>query len=135
MAKSIKSIEKLSEDQASMMKSQMQLFENINLVIDNLKYKTEHQSLVVKNQNLIIKNQEIIVDNQINIINNQRHIVDNQTQLLLINKVLTHLLNEMRKSHGRDESLHQTSDFVNGLLNMIRNDQKGEHFKNSIPIK
>lgn len=118
-----KTLDKLIQDQEFMAKSQAQLFENLNIVVENLKHKSDQQSLIVKNQNLIIRNQEIIVDNQINIINNQKQIVGNQDQLHKISKILGLVLNLLRKLDGNKESLGDTYQFIESFEADLKEDQ------------
>ena len=123
MSNPIKSIDRLIQDQEFMAKSQSQLFENLNIVVENLRHKSDQQNLIVKNQNLIIRNQEIIVDNQINIISNQRHIVDNQSSLVVISKLLGHILNKLKNIDGEKESIESTYLYLEELTNTIREEQ------------
>ncbi len=121
-----KSIDRLIQDQEFMAKSQAQLFENLNIVVENLRHKSDQQNLIVKNQNLIIRNQEIIVDNQINIIHNQHQIVDNQTNLVLISKALGLILNLLKKMDGNPEDIQQTYQFLDHLAQEIQATNPGK---------
>ncbi len=109
-----------------MAKSQTQLFENLNIVVENLKHKSDQQNLLVKNQNLIIRNQEIIVDNQINIIKNQHQIADNQANLLFIANALGLILNLLKKIDGQAEELQETQKFLEHLSHQIQANNPGK---------
>ncbi len=126
MSTPTKSIEKLSQDQEFMAKSQTQLFENLNIVVENLKHKSDQQNLLVKNQNLIIRNQEIIVDNQINIIKNLHQIADNQANLLFIANALGLILNLLKKIDGQAEELQETQKFLEHLSHQIQANNPGK---------
>ncbi len=67
------------------------------------------------NQETLKGNQEVIVTNQASIISNQKQIVDNQATLEVVLQTQAYLLNLVRKLTGNEESIEETTKFLDGL--------------------
>lgn len=87
---------------------QAQMFETMNILIENQKVKSTADDIVIQNQGNIIRNQEVIVKNQVNIINNQKLIVENQVTLSVLVKLQAIILNKINILGGSHESLEET---------------------------
>ncbi len=109
----------LADEYANIKNVQVQLFENLNILLQNQKDKGDNQDLVIKNQGMIIKNQDIIVNNQVNIIQNQQKIVENQGFLgLILESQLLSL--QLLEGLTSDKNLAaETKDKVNALKRSI----------------
>lgn len=94
---------------------QIQMFETINILIENQKVKSSGDATVIGNQGNIIRNQEVIVKNQVNIINNQKRIVENQHTLAVLMKLQTLILNKLNGLAGKEETLEETSVAIEAL--------------------
>jgi hypothetical protein len=105
----------IADDYANIKNVQVQLFENLNILLQNQKDKGDNQDLVVNNQAMIIKNQDIIVNNQVRIIQNQQKIVDNQGFLSMI--LESQLLSlQLLESLTSDKKLSEdTKEKINAL--------------------
>lgn len=94
---------------------QIQMFETMNILIENQKVKSSGDATVIENQGNIIRNQEVIVKNQVNIINNQKRIVENQHTLAVLMKLQTLILNKLNALTGKEETIEETSAAIEAL--------------------
>lgn len=111
------SIAKLEEEQAYLQKMQQQMFENMNIMLENQVNRVENLDIVIQNQSRIIHNQDVIVQNQLNIINNQKKIVDNQVALTVILKTQERMLLLLENLAGNKMDKNQIADFITGIRN------------------
>ncbi len=109
-------LEKLLAEQDFLKEMQGRIVENYDIMIQNQQQNADNHEVVIHNQTTIIRNQEIIVNNQINIVRNQKQIVQNQVQLDVILQTQAHLLNLVKKLSGQHESIEETSQFINDLI-------------------
>lgn len=123
-------IEKMQSEHEYLKNTQLSLFENLNILLENQKNRVENQDLVIQNQSLIIRNQDVIVNNQINIIKNQKQIVENQVTLSAILKTQSKILFLIEKMAGNNKTevevnsevqeifMHCKQLFEGGILNV-----------------
>ncbi len=123
-------LEKMQSEHEYLKNTQLSLFENLNILLENQKNRVENQDLVIQNQSLIIRNQDVIVNNQINIIKNQKQIVENQVTLSAILKTQAKILFLIENIAGNKKSetdvnsevqeilLHCKEQFEGGILNV-----------------
>jgi hypothetical protein len=109
-------IAKMYEEQEYLKSTQLNLFENLNILLENQKSRIENQDLVIQNQSLIIRNQDVIVNNQINIIKNQKQIVENQVTLSAILKTQAKILFLIENMSGYQKSESDVNDSVKEIL-------------------
>ncbi len=123
-------LEKMQSEHEYLKNTQLSLFENLNILLENQKNRVENQDLVIQNQSLIIRNQDVIVNNQINIIKNQKQIVENQVTLSAILKTQAKILFLIENMAGNKKTetdvnsevqeilLHCKEQFEGGILNV-----------------
>lgn len=123
-------LEKMQSEHEYLKNTQLSLFENLNILLENQKNRVENQDLVIQNQSLIIRNQDVIVNNQINIIKNQKQIVENQVTLSAILKTQAKILFLIENMAGKQKSesdvnsdvqeilMHCKEQFEGGILNV-----------------
>jgi hypothetical protein len=110
-------INELTQANEHLKNLQLQMFDTMNILIENQKVKSSGDAVVIQNQGNIIRNQEVIVKNQVNIINNQKLIVENQHTLSILVKLQALLLNKINTLAGKEESLEETAAFIENLKN------------------
>lgn len=116
MKQSEQIIENLQAEQEYLKTTQLNLYENLNILLENQKNRVENQDLVIQNQSLIIRNQDVIVNNQINIIKNQKQIVENQVTLTAILKTQAKVLFLIENMTGNQKSEEVVNAEVKGIL-------------------
>ena len=110
-------INQLTQANEHLKNLQLQMFDTMNILIENQKVKSSGDAVVIQNQGNIIRNQEVIVKNQVNIINNQKLIVENQHTLSILVKLQALILNKINELTGKAESLEETIAFIENLKN------------------
>lgn len=113
-------LQKLLAEQDFLKEMQGRIVENYDIMIQNQQQNADNHEVVIHNQTTIIRNQEIIVNNQINIVRNQKQIVQNQVQLESILQTQSYVLNLLRKLTGDNETLEDTNQFIENLVEMKR---------------
>ena len=121
-------LEKLLAEQDFLKEMQGRIVENYDIMIQNQQQNADNHEVVIHNQTTIIRNQEIIVNNQINIVRNQKQIVQNQVQLDSILQTQSYVLNLVRKLAGENETLEETSQFIENLVEVKRENLKTKPF-------
>ena len=120
-------IERLTQSNEHLKNLQIQMYETMNILIENQKVKTNSDAVVIQNQGNIIRNQEVIVRNQVNIINNQKLIVENQHTLSVLVKLQALILNKLNAMSGSNESLDETLLFIENLKNSLKSGSEEPH--------
>lgn len=113
-------LQKLLAEQDFLKEMQGRIVENYDIMIQNQQQNADNHEVVIHNQTTIIRNQEIIVNNQINIVRNQKQIVQNQVQLESILQTQSYVLNLLRKLTGDNETLEETNQFIEDLVEAKR---------------
>lgn len=108
---------------------QAQMFETVNILIENQKVKSSADEIVIQNQGNIIRNQEVIVRNQVNIINNQKLIVENQVTLSVLVKLQALILNKINALAGQSESIEETLQYISQLKQNWSSEKTDAHVK------
>jgi hypothetical protein len=109
-------LEKMQSEHEYLKNTQLSLYENLNILLENQKNRVENQDLVIQNQSLIIRNQDVIVNNQINIIKNQKQIVENQVTLSAILKTQSKILILIEKMAGNNKTEVEVNSEVQEIL-------------------
>ena len=119
-------LQKLLAEQDFLKEMQGRIVENYDIMIQNQQQNADNHEVVIHNQTTIIRNQEIIVNNQINIVRNQKQIVQNQVQLESILQTQSYVLNLVRKLAGEQETLEETNQFIENLVETKRENIKAK---------
>lgn len=113
-------LKQLIEEQRHLNLVSKELYENFNVLLDNLKSKIDNQDIVVENQSRIISNQDIIVNNQLNIIKNQKLIGQNQLTLAVILKTQVRVLAATENLKGNPNALLEMQELVSHIYEETR---------------
>ncbi|HMS98090.1 MAG TPA: hypothetical protein PKA12_05060 [Saprospiraceae bacterium] len=114
---------------------QAQMFETMNILIENQKVKSTADNIVIQNQGNIIRNQEVIVKNQVNIINNQKLIVENQVTLSVLVKLQAVVLNKINALGGNQESIEETMQSIEKLKTAWSSERPDAHVQEADHLK
>jgi hypothetical protein len=96
----------INEDHVLVKDMQKDIYQTLNILIENQKIKSLNDETVINNQKNIIRNQEVIVNNQVSIIRNQKHIVQNQITLEVILTVQEEILSKLKNEPQEETKKH-----------------------------